>query len=971
MLQHSNIARFAVLSIITGFLLSLTIGSVYGLAQKSDAAARANLSEQSLAFSSQRQVEQTGDLPAATRLPPPPLDESRLTSAQSALLTQATEQGTVSVIVGLQVAYRLPDKASAAELALQTNTIQQVRSNLVSSLSPYTAEVLSESTQWVIPYIALRVDEQALRVLLASPDVTSVDVNGRSTVSLTSAEPVIHAPQVWAMGYTGSGQTVAILDMGVAATHPFLNGHVVAQACYSGNGSTSNSNCPNGQLSQTGAGAASPSVCFTKTGNEICAHGTHVAGIAAGYQSTNFSGVAPNANIIGVNVFSSDLGAYDSDIISGLNYVYGLRTTYSIAAVNLSLGDFSRSSTSTCDSVSSGMTSIFQTLKSAKIATVVADGNNSSDTQISFPACISSAVSVGASADDDTRAYFSNIAAGVQKLFAPGVAITSSVPVGSVADKFGTGFAEWDGTSMAAPFITGAFAVYRQFSTAASVDTILIRFRNTGRPIYIPGGSVPRLNLQNAILNVSPTPIPAPANNLIGNATVISALPYNINEGNIANAYTVSSDPAFCTSVSTTVWFRFTPTLSQSVRISTLGSDYDTVLAVFSADTHSRLACDDDFIGSSSQLDINLSAGAPYLIGIGSWGTTGIGSGTLSLSVTSNGTATNTPTRTATATRTGTPTATATRTNTPMTPTSTSSPTSTPIAPGNLVTNGDFSAGETGWGFFGGVSHSVSAGVLNFNRQVSATNAIIFQDIAVAPATGTKFELDLDLGNSSASARTVNVVIRQLDWSDSAICQFTLAPNSPLRTHVLQGITASAWSSIRLEIIPVDEDVSPVLHLDNLSLSVHPELSITQTNCISPDLPNSNAVTNGTFTSDMSGWNLWDGAVGQWNNGHDEFVPQQRQRVRNRLSGSRGSGGTQQPRRTGFGFGQQQRRGQANGRHCPQQRLERLSGLPVPDPGEHGDAYLQAQGAGDHPVDGYHRRIEPAERRQFGLAASR
>ncbi len=913
---HSKVARFAGLSLIIGLILSLTFGSVYGLAPRPDLAAPA-AAEQPIALGSEPQVEAVSDLPIGTLLPPPPLDESQLTSVQRTLLTQATEQGAVSVIVGLQVAYRLPDKVNAAELALQTNTIQQLRSNVIASLAPYAADVLSESTQWVIPYVALRVDEQALRVLLASPDVTSIDLNGRSTVSLTSAEPVIRAPQVWSMGYTGSGQTVAVLDTGVAATHPFLNGHVVAQACYSGSGSTSNSNCPNGQISQTGTGAASPSVCFSKTGNEACAHGTHVSGIAAGYQSTSFSGVAPNANIIGVNVFSSDLGAYDSDIISGLNYVYGLRTTYSIAAVNMSFGDFGRGSISTCDTVLSSMTSMFQTLKSAGIAAVVADGNDRSDSKLSFPACISTAVSVGASSDLDTRADFSNISLAVQKLFAPGVSITSSVPVGSVADVSGTGFAAWDGTSMAAPFITGAFAVYRQFSPSASVDTILNRFRTTGRPIYIPpGGSVPRLNLENAILNVAPTAIPAPSNDLMANATIINSLPYGITEGNIANATTTVGDLEFCTTVSTTVWFRYTPTTAQQVRISTLGSNYDTVLSVFNANTLGVMGCDDDFSGFTSQVIVNLGAGIPYLIGIGSWGTTGIASGTLVLNATVNGTATNTPTptatatSTATATRTSTPTATATRTNTP---------TNTAIPTSNLLTNGDFGAGETGWNFFGEVSHSVNAGVLDFNRQVGASNALIYQDVAAAPATGTKFELDLDLGNSSASARTVNVVLRKLDWSEfgdlpvHAPAQQPAANSRPARDYGIGVVEHPAGDQLgggRHEY----GAASRQRIAERASGTEHHRHQLRQPRPAEHQCRHQRDVQQRLERLELVGW---DGRSVEQR--ADEPVSQQRQWVGNRLSGGRRPGGAQQPYRTRFGYGQQQRRGQADGRHCPQQ----------------------------------------------------
>ncbi len=454
---------------------------------------------------------------------------------------------------------------------------------------------------------------------------------------LTSAEPVIHAPQVWAMGYTGSGQTVAIINSGVDRTHPFLNNHVIAEACYSGGGSTTRSNCPGGGTIQTGTGSASPSTCFTKSNDAICAHGTHVSGIAAGYQSSNFSGVAPNANIIAIDVFSSVTGgitAYDSDIISGLNYVYNLRSSYSIAAVNMSLGDAGRGSSTYCDSASSSMTSIFQTLRNVGIAPVVATGNNGWSNFVSFPACISSAVSVGASTDADAVSSFSNTSGSIQSLFAPGSSITSSVPVGSIADGNGTGYATWDGTSMATPFITGAFAVYRQLSPGASVDTIANLFRATGHSITVSGGSVPRLDLLAAISGT----ILTPPNDLIGNATSINSLPYNVVQGNIAYATTTGGDPVYCQSVSQTVWYRFTSPVTQSLSVNTIGSNYDTVLAVFNAGTLASVGCDNDSGGNhTSSLTVNVTQGTTYYIGIGVYGAGAPSNASLTLNVSGGG----------------------------------------------------------------------------------------------------------------------------------------------------------------------------------------------------------------------------------------------------------------------------------------------------------------------------------------------
>src|SRR5207302_8189847 len=81
----------------------------------------------------------------------------------------------------------------------------------------------------------------------------------------------VKAPDAWAQGFDGRGQTIAVVDTGVEANHPYLGGKVAEQACYSlGNA------CPNGTPEQVGPGAAAP--CQAPE----CKHGTHVAGIAAG-----------------------------------------------------------------------------------------------------------------------------------------------------------------------------------------------------------------------------------------------------------------------------------------------------------------------------------------------------------------------------------------------------------------------------------------------------------------------------------------------------------------------------------------------------------------------------------------------------------------------------------------------------------------------------------------------------------------
>src|SRR5439155_376032 len=91
--------------------------------------------------------------------------------------------------------------------------------------------------------------------------------------------------------------------------------------------------------------------------------------------------------------------------------------------------------------------------------------------RLSAPACVSTAVSVGATTKDDQVADFSNVAPFLS-LFAPGVSIISSFA--------GGGFAIASGTSMAAPHVAGTWAVLKQAKPTANVDEILQALTGTG-----------------------------------------------------------------------------------------------------------------------------------------------------------------------------------------------------------------------------------------------------------------------------------------------------------------------------------------------------------------------------------------------------------------------------------------------------------------------------------------------------------
>lgn len=217
--------------------------------------------------------------------------------------------------------------------------------------------------------------------------------------------------------------------------------------------------------------------------------------------------MARGADIIAMQIFSKFLtedvcGVGDapctrsrtSDQIGALERVLTLSGGMNIAAVNMSLGGGQYFDQASCDADNVSIRAAIDNLRSVGIATVIAAGNDSWTESIGAPGCVSSAISVGATTDNDNVAGFSNIYPQIH-LLAPGTFITSSVP-GGLGSK--------QGTSMATPHVAGAWAVMKQRSPAASVSDVLSNLQSTATPVddLRSGGietAMSRINLDLAI----------------------------------------------------------------------------------------------------------------------------------------------------------------------------------------------------------------------------------------------------------------------------------------------------------------------------------------------------------------------------------------------------------------------------------------------------------------------------------------
>ena len=400
------------------------------------------------------------------------------------LLKAAHDKGTVRVIAGLEVPFTPEGRLSATRRGAQHAAIDRATGAVQRALRGTPHRVVH--TYETVPYIALELSEPALARLRSAGLAATVQEDTVDAPTLQQSSSIVEATEAAAVGRTGAGFDVAVLDTGVQRTHPFLQqspgvSKVVSEACFS-----AGADCPGGMTQSTAAGSGAP--CTYAPG--ACRHGTHVAGIAAG-RGTTFSGVARGAGLIAIQVFSRFDGAlncglppaedpcalsFTSDQLKGLERVFALRGSFPIASVNMSLGGGFFAGT--CDG--DVRKAAIDNLRSVGIATVIASGNEGFPSAVGAPGCISTAMTVGATDKSDVVATFSNSSA-VVDFFAPGVSINSSVPTGT--GPGGTSFDVFSGTSMATPHVAGAWAVARQSNPSASVATIENTFKQSGKPV--------------------------------------------------------------------------------------------------------------------------------------------------------------------------------------------------------------------------------------------------------------------------------------------------------------------------------------------------------------------------------------------------------------------------------------------------------------------------------------------------------
>lgn len=450
----------------------------------------------------------------------------------------------------------------------------------------------------------------ALVAYMARAGVKAVHINEKMHLVSSENLSLINQPLSYKLDKQGAGTSVVVIDNGVDLTKSDF-----------------------GSCTAIGSPASCKVIASidTVTSNEVTGpreaatihdHGTNVAG--------TILRVAPASKIISYNVFDTVGGAYSNDIITAINWSINNRLAHNIVAINLSLGGPIKF-TSQCNFLTDWSPSPILQAKNAGISVVVAAGNGGYSDGLSSPACAPDAVSVGAVYDSnntnsiswgiggggsctdasinaDKVACFSNSARFLD-ILAPGVNITSAGITLS-------------GTSQAAPHVAGAIAVLRSAFPSETVTQIQNRLINSRVPRVTDtrnNRKFPRLDLLQALADV-------PANNNFAAAIALS------NANNTGNISSISSSSILATKEAgepdhagntggQSVWWKWTAPASGQLNIDTQGSNYDTLLAVYTGtavDALNNLTSNDNdgfSIGTSSVL-LQAQAGQEYKIAL-------------------------------------------------------------------------------------------------------------------------------------------------------------------------------------------------------------------------------------------------------------------------------------------------------------------------------------------------------------------
>lgn len=277
---------------------------------------------------------------------------------------------------------------------------------------------------WLVPAVAAQIPEQAIPALSQAPGIQRIEPDLKIYKTNFNYDRVwgvsrIKAPFAHNLQLLGQTVNVAVFDSGIDYLHPEL------KDVYAGGRDYINND-------------------LDPKDDE--GHGTHVSGtIAAYYTGNGVTGVAPRVNLFALKILGADGSGSYSNMVKALEW----SILNGMQVINHSYGS----------SQDPGLTvqQAYDNAYDAGILHIASAGNsgrrNGRGNTVGYPARYESVVAIAATDIYDDRASFSSTGPDVE-LAAPGVNITSC--------RLGGGYVAYNGTSMAAPHVTGVVALLFQ-----------------------------------------------------------------------------------------------------------------------------------------------------------------------------------------------------------------------------------------------------------------------------------------------------------------------------------------------------------------------------------------------------------------------------------------------------------------------------------------------------------------------------
>lgn len=323
----------------------------------------------------------------------------------------------------------------------------------------------------------------------------------------------INVEDLWTLGVTGSKDVcVGIVDTGIDYKHPDLKDNIWKNPDEKIDGIDNDGNGWIDDYHGINAITGKGDPLDVKEG-----HGTHVAGIIGAVGNNGIGVVGSNwaSSIIATRFLDDDGRGSTSDVIICINYLTMLKVVNAIpiSVINHSWGSPQPTDINNFPSLIASFKAAYQ----AGIMHIIAAGNNGDNLDIYdyIPAGLTSehlggegTIVVGSHNKNGEMSSFSNFGQTMTDLFAPGEGIISTFPNSS--------YVTYSGTSMATPYVTGAFALLQSAFPNAGVNQIRraildsVTKYNTFKTLCVSGGILNVRRAYDFLAGELPSPPPPP-----------------------------------------------------------------------------------------------------------------------------------------------------------------------------------------------------------------------------------------------------------------------------------------------------------------------------------------------------------------------------------------------------------------------------------------------------------------------------